>query len=499
MTTGPAEPVSSRVAGPALVISCLVIVSCAFALLTGRYGGPDEPSHVIRAAAVAHGDLRGADAPGMVDGFRLVEVPLRIGTGDPRCFRHDPRITPQCAAPTTDRGTVVVATAAGRYPPYYYAVIGGAARLLGQSDNPLAYRVTSAVLVAGVLGFALLRLRQWVSSGAALVVSAMLPPAAWFLFGVVNPNSLEIALFALAWVGVGEFLIDARPGRGTDGLTVAAWAAAAAVLIRPVAVLAVPTLLVVLVTGASRAQWAPMRSRRRITMVLAPLLGAGLLTVGWHLALAAASSDARTASTIPFTDAVRRSFDGTTDTVRELVGSMGWLEYSSPNLAQAAWWAVVGLSAGAALLAGRRLTIAFVATVISVLAIPLVFELVMYRRVGFIWQGRYSIAAALGVAMVGAVAVHRLPGRRQRQFRRVAQALPILAAASLLLSQWHAARRYTVGIDGSWRLTATNAWQPPVHPWLLLAASAVALGALGALWGSTGSDHVAEHVDDHIR
>ena len=81
------------------------------------------------------------------------------------------------------------------------------------------------------------------------------------------------------------------------------------------------------------------------------------------------------------------------------------------------------------------MTFAFVATVISVLAMPLVFELVMYRRVGFIWQGRYSIAAALGVAVVGATALHRLPRRQQRQFRRAARALPILAAGSLLLTQ----------------------------------------------------------------
>ena len=499
MTTGSSESTSLRVAGAALVVSCLVIVSCSFALLTGRYGGPDEPSHVIRAAAVAHGQLRGADAPGMVDGFRLVEVPLRIGTGDPQCFRHDPRITPQCAVPTTDRGTIVVATAAGTYPPYYYAVIGVAARLLGQSDNPQAYRLASALLVAIVLGIALLRLRKWASTGAALMLSAMLPPAAWFLFGMVNPNSLEIALFALAWVGVGEFLVEKDGLRSAGGLTVAAWAVAAAVLIRPVAVLAVPTLLVVLVTGTARRQWVPMCNRRRISLLLAPLVGAGVLTTGWHLALATASRDVRTASTIPFTAALRRSFEGTTDTVREMVGSLGWLEYSSPNHAQAAWWAVVGVSAAAALFAGRRLTIAFVATVISVLAVPLVFELVMYRRVGFIWQGRYSISAMLGVAVVGATALTALSPEQQRRFRRAARTLPVLAAGSLLLTQWHAARRYTVGIDGSWRLGPGDGWQPPVHPWLLLATSAVALGALGALWRSTGSDHVAEHVDDDVR
>ena len=32
----------------------------------------------------------------------------------------------------------------------------------------------------------------------------MVTPAAWFLFGVVNPNSLEIALLALTWVRTGE-------------------------------------------------------------------------------------------------------------------------------------------------------------------------------------------------------------------------------------------------------------------------------------------------------
>jgi hypothetical protein len=90
-----------------------------------------------------------------------------------------------------------------------------------------------------------------------------------------------------------------------------------------------------------------------------------------------------------------------------------------------------------------------------------------------VWQGRYSIGALIGLAALGAVA---LPDR----LRRIASALPLLAAAGSTLTLWAAARRYISGADGPWWFDRTSGWWPPAGPWLPLAAHAAASVALAA-------------------
>ena len=487
---------------------CLFIVLCSWSLLTGRYGGPDEPSHVIRAAAVAGGDLTGRSAPGMDDGFRLVDVPVALGSGDPSCYRHDPRVTPGCAVPATTPPTVTVATAAGTYPPHYYALVGGMARLFGGAAEPMTYRLAGDVLVAVVLGCIVVRLSRWRSRAAASLLLAALPPAAWFLFGVVNPNSLEIALLALTWVGVAEFAMQEPTGRVSSS-TVAAWSFAAAVLVRPVAVLAAPTIAVVVLLSTTPEQRRVGPRGRRLAMVASPIAAACAFTGIWQLLLTPATDDSRTASSIPLAEALAKAVSATNDTVRESVGSLGWLEFSAPNVAQIGWWLVVGVAAMASC-TRARFARSFALAAITIVAIPVAFEVLMYRRVGFVWQGRYSIAAALGAVTVGAIAVadpltdDHSPRRALRHLRVAARLAPLVGVAGLLITQWAAARRYTVGVDGPWSMAGADAWHPRLDTWLLIAISACALAGLACWWrlsnaATAGSDDVAEHVDDDVR
>jgi hypothetical protein len=148
--------------------------------------------------------------------------------------------------------------------------------------------------------------------------------------------------------------------------------------------------------------------------------------------------------------------------------------------------------------------------VITIVAIPVAFEVLLYRRVGFVWQGRYSIAAALGAVAVGAIAVadprthDHTPRRALRHLHVAARFAPLVGVAALLITQWAAARRYTVGVDGPWSMAGADAWHPRLDPWLLIAISACALAGMACWWhlshvATAGSDDVAEHVDDDIR
>ncbi|HRE02347.1 MAG TPA: hypothetical protein PLV68_13675, partial [Ilumatobacteraceae bacterium] len=104
------------------------------------------------------------------------------------------------------------------------------------------------------------------------------------------------------------------------------------------------------------------------------------------------------------------------DVARQMVGSLGWLEFSAPWVAQAMWWALlVGAAIGVASGARggqRRLLGAWGCVVAITVVTPVVFETVFAGRVGFIWQGRYSIPTALGAVVFGVGTWSRCLSRR---------------------------------------------------------------------------------------
>ena len=104
--------------------------------------------------------------------------------------------------------------------------------------------------------------------------------------------------------------------------------------------------------------------------------------------------------------------------------------------------------------------------------IPTVVEVVLHRRIGGIWQGRYSIPFAMGgVLFAGQIAPPP---------RRLLRAVVIAASCAEVLTLWHTLRRYMVGLDGSiWLQHAT--WHPPLNPWLLLAVNAAAITWLATM------------------
>ena len=495
--------------GGALLLGLLA----TWALGTARYGGPDEPAHVLRASAVAHGQVQG-EVPDsasieLAPGYRIVDVPASLASGDPACFRHDSAVTPDCAVPSTSTATVPAATSAGVNPPLYYALVGSLARL-GDESQPLTYRYAATALVAAVLALAAWRLaplahrRPW----AATVALGAITPAAWFLFGVVNPNSLEIALAALAWVGVARWWCS--PDERTPG---AAWwvgvPMAAAVAIRPVALSTAATVVVIVYLAA--------RPSKRAAMAMwVPIMAAIASLALWQVVLGmAVVDDPRTAEHGSVAHAFGEAIGGVPRSAAELVGSLGWLEYWAPAVAQLAWGvAVVAVVAAgrAAVVAGRsdvlptsaltpdladrparrRLQAAAVVWLVALVATPVVFEVVFFGSIGPIWQGRYSISlwlggAALVMSATPGPAGTNSAGTDPAALRSVAlgrlggaAAIGCLALAEVT-TFWAVVRRATVGTDGSWWFTDAVDIGAPAHPRLLLLAHAaiVAVLALG--------------------
>ena len=429
--------------------AALLAIGLTWSFATARYGGPDEPAHILRAASVARGELVGDPAPTLAGGYRFVTVDAALTTGDPSCYRHDAAEPAMCAvAEAGVSGDRRAATSAATYPPYYYALVGLPVWLFGDPAETLWYRGVAAAWCALVLTVVVARARA-IAGRLPVVVLAAFSPAAWFLIGVVNPNAIEVALALLAWVGVTRF-----GGTRSDALWIGV-PIGIAVLLRPVAVV---DWVVIAAVMAARFGW-----RRRVLALHGPTVAAVVASGLWSVWSNIGVGDSRTASDVGFFRAVQLSFDGTSDTLREMAGSLGWLEFSAPNIAQLLWWLVIVASVAAALHRSALLIAA------AVVATPIVFEVAVRDSIGFVWQGRYSIPVAIGVAALA------LP--RATQHRRIALAALLATGVAEVVTLWTALRRYSVGVDGSWWLRDA-AWHPPLSPWLLLALNAAALGSL---------------------
>ena len=453
-------------------------IFATWSLATARYGGPDEPAHVLRAASVASGDLLGRPGPGLEPGYRSVLVPVALTTGDPSCFRHDEDTAATCAVEDpAATGSARASSSAGNYPPLYYALVGVPVRLLGDESKVLWYRLVAAFWSALALTVAAARSRRFVASLLVVCIT----PASWFLFGIVNPNALEIALAVVAWVGVERVRTSAVVPTMAD----VGWIAgpiAIAIVIRPVAALTWGAMVGVLVVSLwRRPASAKLPLARRGILYGLPMV-AVLIAIAWNVWAGVAVRDSRTAAEMPFLRSLWRAIDESTETWREMAGSLGWLEFSAPWIAHVIWWSIAGIAAWLALGGNTRLRLAWFWVLAVFVAGPIAFEVVFVSSVGFIWQGRYSIPTGIGLMVVG------IDTWRRRLTRRTISVVVGFGAAAQVATLWVVLQRYTTGADGSWWFR-NSAWQPPLPPVLLLGADCVLL--VGLLWianrGSVGA------------
>ena len=459
------------VAAAALTFVVAFGLLLTWSLGIGRYGGPDEPAHVLRAASVAAGELVGTEVPALAPGFRGVTVPGALATGDPACFRHDAAVSPNCAAAMRVTGSRRAASSAGTYPPLYYALVGLPVRALGHEGESQWYRIVATLWCAVALTIAMLRARCLPMN---VVVLAAVPPAAWFMFGVVNPNSAEIALALVGWVSVVRLRHTAAADMNPRALLWVSVPMALAIAMRPIAVLPFAAMVAVM--------WIDRRSRRtgvRSTtwvggsaVFAAPAMATASVLV-WNWWSNVTVRDNRAAAHVSRWQSMQHSLRGAVGHARDLAGSLGWREFSAPVVVQICWWIVVAIASCALIRRGVRAAGPWFAVVAFVLFSPVAFETIFAQQIGFIWQGRYSIALAIGLVVLAGDSNFT----RSEQKRRLRAAIVALTWVIEVGAFWYTLRRYTVGVNGSW-LFRDAAWQPGVAPMALVALNAVLIGGL---------------------
>ncbi len=406
-----------------------------------RLAGPDEPVHAAKAAAVVRGELTWVDRyevvgtdpgnPSRVETWII--VPRAYASLDVGCLALPPIRSGDCLAPVSDDTTEVAAiNSAGSYPPAPYLALGWPSLLLEPEMALSAMRAVHVLLCAAFLASAVVAARRSDLSGMVIVgVAAALTPMVFFLAGVVNPNGLEIAT-AVCVVCAALDVLAGRAPVATRSIVRLFVAAAVMTLTRPASIVLLVALLgIVFVATATRDRVGTLVRDRRVQVGLFGFVAAAAFTAYWLLSadpLGAVWGTPRPGLTL--TEAVRHSFRELPWRTRQMVGVFGWVDAPAnlPAWAVAWWVAVVGALAVGALWVGRwRERLAVVGSIIAVVGLT-VSESLEAERIGFIWQGRYSLPLTIAIPIVSAFVV----GRSGR--------LPALARRSLADHRLHQPR-----------------------------------------------------------
>lgn len=468
----------------------LALVSVSWAMATPLGGSPDEPAHLIKAAAVARGELVGA--PTDASGVTTVQVPPGIAVAKSwTCYAFNPAVAANCMTPILDgAGLVPSTTSAGLYNPVYYAAVGWPSVLTDDTKlGVFGMRAVSALLSSFFLAVAfcaLLQFRRPVVTGIAFF--GAVTPMVFFLAGAVNPNALEVSAGAallcllLALVRVprirhervqlvlvvlsGFFLANAR------GLS---------------------PLWMAFIALASIVCAAPDRLRELLRLprvwITVTLLGLGVVGAGvWILktsTLASMGVFPGAGITSPVnafvTMLVDRSFDPGT------IAVFGWLDTFAPNFVQYLWASLFfGVVLLAAVLARGRVLVSLLILIVALFFVPPIAQALSVEQSGYIWQGRYTLIAYSCVILLAGVCVAlyrpRMASRLERPLAlRGLVIVAVLVAVGQIFSLLVAIKRYAIGAGGAWlNLVDSAVWAPPGG--ILIWPIFLGLGMIVILW-----------------
>jgi hypothetical protein len=471
----------------------LAIAGTAWSFTTPLFASPDEDAQVVKAVAVADGQLAGETVQQPGQYFPIitrVDVPAYYGTARSTtdCFIWDTRHPASCAPEFVagDRAEGPVETWLGRYPPLYYAVVGLPSRFLAGEAAVLAMRTAGAFLCAGFLaaGFTALRTshRPAALMGAGFVA---VTPTALFLAGMVNPTGLEIAAGFALWCILLPLVLD--PAAHRMGARLLAGAATAVVLVntRPGSALMAVLIAVPLALAATRPFWSDLaRSdawKRPVALAALGGLAAGvwLLVEDPTVSFGGDPAPGLASPGAAFAAGLARSWRY----LEEQLGVFGWLNLPvHPLVLALLGLAIGGLIGTSVLMARGRLRWAVVVTIVLVVVVPVVSQIPSAARLGLIWQGRYIMAVSVGLPLLAMAALVEAP-RAQRFTSAGGVVLCAVAVVGHVGAFGWSLWRYAVGFGRS-PVAGSPAWQPPggLVLWLaLFGASTAALGLVFAL------------------
>lgn len=451
-----------------------------WALSMPTFSSPDETAHVVKAAAVARGQLLGHDILTPAgDTITYVEVPAAQVQPVP-CFAHRGGVSAACqgVAPRSNQ-LVSAGTLAGHYQPLYYAVVGLGSLAFPGSAGLYVMRLLSAGVNAFFLASALQSARAWRSGLGLVGVLVAVTPMVYFLGAGVNPSGLEITAAVCVWTSL--LALFAAPVQADRRLIArVSLAASALVLIRglsPLWLLCI-AVVVVLVTGTAAFRQGMRRADVRVgaAIVLVATLTAGAWIVSAGALTLRPNRGRQVLAPNEVLNGLQERF---WPRARQLVGVFGWLDTALPRWVYLGWAALLILLLIAFLItAGPRGIAALTVLLVAVVGLPAAIEASQQNLLGFVWQGRYTMPLAVGVPLLLAFGIDLGWSRIAARLKRVTTTVLVLVvAAAQVTAFWVDLRRYTVGVGHGGGVFRVE-WSPPVSAPLLLAGFAVVQVAL---------------------
>lgn len=444
----------------------------AWSIATPIIGSPDEPSHIVRAAAVARGQINGVEVMEKshvgwiktVFAKTQVNLPAWYGEleGSNHCYETKP-VPVSCAPKISNHSwTQPVTTAAGRYNPFYYLLVGWPSLLVLGPKTMYLMRLVSAAITAALLASAMVTASEWRRNARVVKIGVLVAatPMVLFLGGTVNPNGMEAAAGLLAWTAILSALMEYRPELLRRRLIRATVAVVIVLEIRPLGPIWIGGAVLCGLLVADR------RALREIVRYRPVWISTGIALLATALALVWSQTHPdHSYIDIPAPLGAKRllhdSLIQSSDYFHGMIGNFGWLDTPSPFLTYLVWGGVIVTIALLALMYGKKLEVlAVLGTALAVFVIPLVAMVAQGDKLGEIWQGRYLLPLAVGLPLLTAMVIsRRLPERSLPQFR-----LPVTVGVSLAIANaaafYWALRRDGIG-NVSAQPIAHMEWNPP--------------------------------------
>lgn len=453
-----------------LAFALLCVPMALWALASPLGSVPDEPSHGIRAAAVARGQfasLPWAENPTLA----RADVPRYVAELHERtCYIMHPQVTPACEHLSTASANEIVTTgtSAGGNGILYYAIVGLPTLVLSGDPALFGMRIINVLLCAAALAAMIAQLAclprfRWAIVGVVVALT----PMVMFLSGSINPNAIEAASASTILVTLIVILTVKTSPRALWGrVLLVAVAVTLLVNTRSIALLWLLIIVVVSLVMAKKEVVLQL-VRQPAAWTLVALAGAISLIAAIGYAQPALTS----ASTVPgdptnsataFVSMLVRTFEFAPG----YVGDFGWLDTPSPGFSVIVWSAlIVGLVVVAFIWGSGKARWLVVIFSVAMLAIPPIVQAILAPSLGYIWQGRYMLAMLICLLVSCGLALDNSFSSRPSSIqarRAAALGLTLVAIAHCASFVW-VFRRYVVGSHGSLVNMFTHpTWQPPV-------------------------------------
>ncbi|WP_461171838.1 DUF2142 domain-containing protein [Arthrobacter sp. Z1-9] len=467
-----------------------------WSIATPLMGAPDEPAHTIKAAAVVRGQVVVEEGTSFGHGVH-VRVPNYIASLHAQsCYKFNRAQAADCTAPiyADDTFTNIAVTSAGSYNPMYYWVVGLPTLFMSGAPAIYAMRLVSAILCAVFVAAAFTALTELRRPKYPVLVAALsMTPMILFLGGGINPNSLEIVATMAAFSG---FVVVLDNWKNTKRVVPAlATVAAATVVLANARQISLVWLLCALIVGVCSFRFRrtlAVFSDKRVLMAAALAIPGAVMGLLWMYISANGPANVGVAPegiANPHPDApLYRGFmimlDRTYDFFPQYIGIMGWLDTPAPELVNLVWGGlmVAGLVVPLCVRPLRNWTGYWVALAMLYL-VPALLQTALWRGMGFIWQGRYTLPLVIVLFVSVGLGLRKLRFPGGPAAVHVSRVVYWLIVFCHTLTFVYVLRRYVVGISeiANWQtLFSSPDWQPPLG-WLPLTTAYLLVTASAGL------------------